>query len=52
MKHNPAFAELRTIDAARDVAHTLSNSRNRIFLSSESLLVNMSANFNINESQK
>jgi len=45
IKKNPAFAELRRIDAAREVAHTLANSRNRVFLSSDSLLVNLMSDF-------
>lgn len=45
MKRNPVFAELRRIDAARHVAHTLANSGNRVFLNSDSLLVNMMSDF-------
>jgi len=45
MRRNPVFAELRRIDAARQVAHVLSNSHNRIFLNSDSLLVNMMSDF-------
>ena len=45
MKKNPVFAELRRIEAARHVANTLSNSHNRIFLDSNSLLMNMLTDF-------
>jgi len=45
MKRNPVFAELRRIDAARHVAHTLANSNNKIFLNSVTLLVNMMSDF-------
>jgi len=51
MKRNPAFAELRRIDAARDVAHTLANSRNRIILGSESLLINMTKRFGLDDDE-
>jgi len=45
MKKNPVFAELRRIEAARHVAQTLANSHNRIFLDSNSLLMNMLNDF-------
>ena len=45
MKKNPVFAELRRIDAAREVANSIANSHNRIFLNSDSLLVNMTSDF-------
>ncbi|ETO35257.1 hypothetical protein RFI_01805 [Reticulomyxa filosa] len=45
MRRNPVFAELRRIDAARQVAHVLSNSHNRIFLNSDALLINMMSDF-------
>merc|ERR1712032_858019 len=45
MKKNPVFAELRRIEAARHVAHALANSHNRIFLDSNSLLMNMLTDF-------
>jgi len=45
MKNNPVFAELRRIEAARHVAHALANSHNRIFLDSNSLLMNMLQDF-------
>ena len=39
--HNPAFLALRRIEAAREFAHTISGGANRVFLSSESLLLNL-----------
>ena len=45
MKKNPVFAELRRIDAARDIAHVLANSSNRVYLNSDALLVNLMSDF-------
>lgn len=45
MKNNPAFAELRRIEAAREIAQAVSNSSNRVFLNSDSLLINLMSNF-------
>lgn len=39
--NNPAFLALRQIEAAREVAQTISNSANRVFLNSEELLLNL-----------
>lgn len=41
MANNPAFITLRKIEAARDVAQTISNSANKVFLNSEDLLLNL-----------
>eukprot|EP00899_Mesostigma_viride_P009988 jgi/Mesvir1/18991/Mv18952-RA.1 len=41
IKNNPAFITLRKIEAARDIANTISNSSNRVFLSADSLLLNL-----------
>jgi len=38
---NPAFLALRRIEAAREVAHTISNSSNKVFLNSDELLLNL-----------
>lgn len=38
---NPAFITLRKIEAAREIAHTVSNSSNKVFLSSDDLLLNL-----------
>lgn len=39
--NNPAFITLRKIEAAREIANTVSQSNNRIFLNSDSLLLNL-----------
>lgn len=41
MKKNPAFIDLRRIEAAREVAQTVSKSSNRIFLDANALLLNL-----------
>lgn len=45
MKKNPAFAELRRIEAAREIARSIANSPNRVFLNSDALLVNLMSDF-------
>lgn len=42
IQQNPAFLTLRKIEAARDIASTISSSANRVFLNSDSLLLNLS----------
>jgi prohibitin 2 len=39
--HNPGFVQLRRIDAAKEIAHTISASANQVFLPSDTLLLNM-----------
>ena len=39
--NNPAFLALRQIEAAREIAHTIANSSNRVFLQSNDLLLNL-----------
>lgn len=39
--NNPAFITLRKIEAAREIAHTIGNSANKVFLSSDGLLLNL-----------
>ncbi|GAB2280341.1 Prohibitin-1, subunit of the prohibitin complex (Phb1p-Phb2p) [Dionaea muscipula] len=39
--NNPAFITLRRIEASREIAHTISNSGNKVFLSSDDLLLNL-----------
>ncbi|KAG6768746.1 hypothetical protein NC652_019769 [Populus alba x Populus x berolinensis] len=39
--NNPAFITLRKIEAAREIAHTISNSANKVFLDSGDLLLNL-----------
>ena len=39
--NNPSFITLRKIEAAREIAGTISNSANRVFLNSDDLLLNL-----------
>lgn len=41
IQQNPAFLTLRKIEAARDIASTISHSANRVFLNADSLLLNL-----------
>lgn len=41
IKSNPAFIELRQIEAAREVAHHISKSANRVILDANSLMLNI-----------
>jgi prohibitin 2 len=41
IQNNPAFLTLRKIEAARDIANTIAQSQNRVFLNSDSLLLNL-----------
>mmetsp|Transcript_2994 Transcript_2994/g.8179 ORF Transcript_2994/g.8179 Transcript_2994/m.8179 type:complete len:293 (+) Transcript_2994:107-985(+) len=41
MKDNPGFIALRKIDAARSIANTISKSANSVYLTSDTLLLNM-----------
>ena len=40
VRENPAFIQLRRIDAAREVASVITQSPNKIFLNSDSLMLN------------
>ncbi|GLU06345.1 hypothetical protein SLE2022_233870 [Rubroshorea leprosula] len=39
--NNPAFITLRKIEAAREIAHTISNSANKVYLNADDLLLNL-----------
>ena len=41
LKKNPGFVQLRRLEAAREIAKTLSRSSNRLYLNSGSLLLNL-----------
>jgi prohibitin 2 len=41
IKNNPGFIDLRKIEAAREIAQTIGISRNRVYLGSESLLLDL-----------
>lgn len=47
MKKNPAFAEIRRIEAARQIAHVVANSPNRVYLNSDQLLMNLTSDFTL-----
>ena len=48
LTQNPAFIELRRIEASKDIADILSTSRNRVFLESDTLMLNLTGSFNAN----
>jgi len=39
--NNPAFIELRKIEASREIANTIAKSQNKVYLSSDNLLLNL-----------
>eukprot|EP00903_Cladosiphon_okamuranus_P015066 g13938.t1 len=41
IKDNPGFIQLRRIDAARDIASTVARSQNKLFLNTDSLLLDL-----------
>ena len=41
LQKSPAFLELRRLEAAREIASLLTHSRNRLFLDSDTLLLNI-----------
>lgn len=41
IKDNPGFIQLRRIDAARDIASTVARSNNKLFLNTDSLLLDL-----------
>ena len=43
LKKSPGFVELRKLEAARNIAETISRSQNRVFLNADSLLLNLLA---------
>ena len=45
---SPAFLELKRIEAAREISNILAQSRNRVFLEADSLLLNLTGSFNSN----
>eukprot|EP00003_Mantamonas_plastica_P022764 TRINITY_DN393_c0_g1_i2.p1 TRINITY_DN393_c0_g1~~TRINITY_DN393_c0_g1_i2.p1 ORF type:complete len:329 (-),score=115.26 TRINITY_DN393_c0_g1_i2:69-1055(-) len=47
IKNNPGFLQLRRIEAAREIAETVSQSYNRLYLNSDTLLLNVMAMANI-----
>jgi hypothetical protein len=41
VQSNPYYLELKTIEAARDIAGSLANSQNKVYLSSDMLMFNL-----------
>lgn len=41
IQENPAFLTLRRVEAAREIAHTIAESSNKVYLNSDSLLLNL-----------
>lgn len=41
IKNNPAFVQLRRLDAAKEIATVISRSANKVYLNSDSLLLNI-----------
>jgi len=41
VRDNPGYIQLRRLEAARDVAGTLSKSTNKVYLDTQSLLLNV-----------
>lgn len=48
MKKSPAFIELRRIEAAREIANLLSQSRNKVYLEADTLLLNLTSKLDEN----
>ena len=42
--NNPGFIQLRRIDTAREIAHTIAESANQVYLPSDALLLNLIQN--------
>jgi prohibitin 2 len=51
IQSNPFYLELKRIETARDIAHTLAKSSNKIYLNSDNLLVNMLSNLGPTKSE-
>ena len=49
MENNPGFIELRRITTAKDIAATIARSNNRVYLTSDSLLLNIMSDSGANE---
>ena len=50
--NNPSFMTLRKIDAARDIAQTVSKSANRVYLNADNLLLNKLEDDSMNTTKK
>jgi prohibitin 2 len=52
IKNNPAFVQLRRIDSAKEIATVISRSANKVYLNSDSLLLNLMHDSSGNNSYK
>uniref|UniRef100_A0A453MFV3 Prohibitin n=1 Tax=Aegilops tauschii subsp. strangulata TaxID=200361 RepID=A0A453MFV3_AEGTS len=50
--NNPAFVALRQIEAAREIAHTIAASNNKVFLDSGDLLLGLQSLKMLNNNNK
>lgn len=50
MRDNPAFIQLRRIEAAREIASTVQRSQNRVYLDADTLQLNLGAVDSVNDS--
>jgi len=52
MSQSPVFLELKRIEAANKIASIISRGQNRVFLESDTLMMNLTASFNKNLERK
>lgn len=52
MAKNPVFIELRRIDAAKEIALRLGQSRNKVYIDSDALLLNLTQGLDHNLEKK
>lgn len=52
MSQSPVFLELKRIEAASKIASIISRGNNRVFLESDTLMMNLTAGFNSNLERK
>jgi prohibitin 2 len=52
MSTNPAYIDLKRVEAARDIAKMLGQSRNKVYLDSDSLLLNLTQGLDKNLEKK
>jgi prohibitin 2 len=48
LSKSPAYVQIRRIEAARDIAHYLAQSRNKAYLDAETLLLNLTTSLDSN----
>ena len=52
MADSPAYIDLRRIEAAREIAKNLSQTRNKVYLDSDALLLNLTSGLDQNLEKK